>query len=107
MIIKLLEITHGQWLYRNVMVHDITTGTLITKRKDEIKLKIEMQQELRSEELLEEEIFFAQVWLEDLESTNGDRQEYWILAIKSARKAKSIQDATKKISPKHKGKGNK
>ena len=33
LIVKLLKITHGRWLHRNVMIHDITTGTLITKRK--------------------------------------------------------------------------
>ena len=53
LITKLLEITHGQWLYHNVMVHDITTDTLITKRKEEIQLGIERQQELRSEGLLD------------------------------------------------------
>ena len=70
-------------------------------------MKIERQQELGSEGLLEEEKTLAEVRLEDLKSTNGDRQEYWILAIKSAQKAKAIQDATNKISRKHKGKGNK
>ena len=70
-------------------------------------MEIERQKELGSEELLEEDIFLAKVRIEDLESTNGDRKEYWILAIKSARKAKAIQDATKKISQKHRGKGNK
>ena len=90
LIIKLLEITHGQWLYRNVIVHDNTTGTLITKRKEEIKLEIERQQELVSEGLLEKYKCLAEVRLEELESTNGDRKEYWLLAIKSARKVKEI-----------------
>ena len=57
LIIKLLKITHGQWLYRNVMVHDSTTGTLIIMRMEEIQLEIESQQELRSEGLLEEDNF--------------------------------------------------
>ena len=70
-------------------------------------MEIERQQEMVSEGLLEEDKFLAEVNLEDLESTNGDRQEYWLLAIKSAQKAKTIQDATKKISRKQKGKGNK
>ena len=70
-------------------------------------MEIERQQDLGSEGLLEENKFLADVRLEDLESTNGDRQEYWLLAIKSAQKAKTIQDATKKISREHKGKGNK
>ena len=108
LIIKLIEITHGQWLYCNVMVHNSTTGKLITKRKEEIQLKIERQQELGSEGLLDEDMFLEEVWIEELESKNGDRQEYCLLAIKSARKAKAIRDATtKKISRKHKGKGNK
>ena len=89
------------------MVHDSTTGILITNRKEEIQLEIERQQERGSEGLIEKDNFLAEVWLEDLESTNGDRQEYWLLVIKLARKAKAIQDATNKISRKHKGKGNK
>ena len=56
------------------MVHDNTTGTLITNRKEEIQLEIERQKELGSEGLLEENKFSAEVRLEDLESTNGDRQ---------------------------------
>ena len=89
------------------MVHDSTTGTLITKRKEEIQLEIERQQEMGSAGLLEEDNVLAEVRLEDLESMNGGRQEYWLLAIKSARKAKANRYATtKKPSRKHKGKGN-
>ena len=71
-------------------------------------MEIERQQDLGSEGLLEEDNFLAEVRLEDLESTNGDRQEYWLLAIKSARKEKEIREArTNIISRKHKGKSNK
>ena len=66
-------------------------GTLITKRKEEIQLEIERQQELGSGVLLEEDNFLAELRLEELESTNGDRQEYWLLAIKLSRKARTIQ----------------
>ena len=37
LITNLLEITHGQWLYKNVHFHDRVTGTLATKRKEELK----------------------------------------------------------------------
>ena len=34
LVIKLLEVTHGQWLYRNVHVHDaITRWRTVEKRK--------------------------------------------------------------------------
>ena len=36
LVIRLLEITHGQGLYRNVVVHDRTAGDLVTRRKTEI-----------------------------------------------------------------------
>ena len=35
-VVKLLETTHGQWLYRNVQVHDSTTGVEATLRKEEL-----------------------------------------------------------------------
>ena len=49
LIIRLPKITHGHWLYHSVMVHYNTTGALIKKRKEEIKLEIERQQELVSD----------------------------------------------------------
>ena len=36
-ISKLLEATHGQWLYRNIQVHDKTAGLAATAHKEEIQ----------------------------------------------------------------------
>jgi hypothetical protein len=36
---KLLEATHGQWLYCNVQIHDIKSGSLATARKEAIQTK--------------------------------------------------------------------
>ena len=33
LVIKLLETTQGQWLYRCVQTHDIISGTIATARK--------------------------------------------------------------------------
>ncbi len=41
LVIKLLEITHGQWLYRYVQVQDKLTGTKATQRKEELQWEIE------------------------------------------------------------------
>jgi hypothetical protein len=46
LVIKLLKITHGRWLYRNVAVHDRTAGDLVTRRKEEIREALEEQMEL-------------------------------------------------------------
>jgi hypothetical protein len=34
LILKLLQTAHGQWLYRNIQVHIIVTGTQATLRKE-------------------------------------------------------------------------
>jgi hypothetical protein len=40
LVIKLLERTHGQWLYRCVQIHDKVSGTCITACKEEIQWEI-------------------------------------------------------------------
>ena len=92
LVTRLLEITHGQWLYRNYTVHDGIAGTAATARKEEIQKEIERQQELGDEGLLTEDMFLAEVNLEDMEASSGAQQEYWLLAIKAARKAKLLRD---------------
>ena len=36
--IKLLEATHGQWLYRNMLVHDTVNGLKAAERKEELQM---------------------------------------------------------------------
>jgi len=70
-VIKLLEATHGQWLYRCIQVHDRVQGTTATQRKEELQWEIEEQQDQGFDGLLEEDQFLGEVNLEDLESTSG------------------------------------
>ncbi len=65
-IIKLLEVTHGQWLYRCIQVHDRAQGTLAMLRKEELQKEIETQQETGYDDLLEEDQYLAEVNLEDV-----------------------------------------
>ncbi len=43
LITQLLEITHGQWLYWNYVVHDPVSGTIATVKKEERLLAIDLQ----------------------------------------------------------------
>ncbi len=90
-IIKLLETTHGQWLYRCVQVHDKFSRILVTQRKEELQRAIEAQQDMGWEDLTEEDQYLAEVNLEDLEHTSGERQEYWLVAIQAAWEASRLQ----------------
>jgi hypothetical protein len=66
LITRLLEITHGQWVYRNFIEHDPVLGTIATARKEELLREIKRQQELGDGGLLEEDKYLAEVNLEGL-----------------------------------------
>ena len=55
LVVELLEATHGQWIYRNVQVHDSMMGVNATLRKEELQSLIEDQLELGEEGLEEED----------------------------------------------------
>jgi hypothetical protein len=91
LITKLLEVTHGQWLYQNIQVHDRVAGTLATLRKEEIQMEIEEQQALGLDGLLDEDCHLGECNLGDLEDTSGITETYWLLAIKAAREAGRLE----------------
>ena len=85
LILKLLETTHGQWIYRNVQIHDNVAGTQATLRKEAILKEIEEQMELGDAGLLKEDHWMLEVNLGDLETKNGEQAEYWLLGIRAGR----------------------
>ena len=60
LVTSLLEVMHGQWLYGNVQVHDKITGTLATQQKEELQMKIEHQQEIGTEGLLDDDCYLVE-----------------------------------------------
>ena len=94
LIVKLLEVVHGQWLYRCVQIHDKTRGTRATTKKEELQREIEAQMEQGWSDLLEEDQYLAEVNLEDLEHSSGEKQQYWLLAIRAAREASRLRGST-------------
>ena len=87
LVIQLLQVTHSQWIYRNVVVHDSTSGTLIAEHKAELLKEIDRQLDQGPEDLLGEDRYLLEINHDDLDSSNGEKQEYWLLAIQAARKA--------------------
>jgi hypothetical protein len=55
LIMKLLEATHGQWIYRNIQIHDSVVETKATLQKEDIQWEIERQLELGMAGLLKED----------------------------------------------------
>ena len=90
LVTRLLKIMHGQWLYRNVVVHDKVAGRLAVTRKEEIAAQIKEQLALGGNSLLESDAYLMEVNMEDLAESTGVQHEYWLLAIKAARVASQL-----------------
>ena len=78
---RLLEATHGQWLYRNMLVNDTVSGLKEAERKEEQQREIEAQIELGGAGLDDQDRYMLQINLEDLETSTGEYQYYWLIAI--------------------------
>ncbi len=94
LVTQLLQVTHAQWIYRCLLVHDCTSGTLLTLHKTKLLEEISIQLSMGAENLMEDNKYLFECNLLDLATTNGEQQEYWLLAIKAARKASIILQQT-------------
>jgi hypothetical protein len=90
LVIRLLEITHGQWVYRNIQVHDEMRGSIRTAEKEKLLREIEEELALGFDGFLDMDRSLASVALEDLEHSGGQSQEYWLAAVQAARVATAI-----------------
>jgi hypothetical protein len=90
LITQLLQVTHMQWIYRCMLVHDRTTGVLISMHKADLLKVIEHQLSLGPDELAEENQFLLECNFDNITSTSGEAQGYWLLGIQAAREASRI-----------------
>jgi hypothetical protein len=95
LITQLLQVTHGQWIYRCVLVHDRTTGILVNQHKAELLEEITKQLSMGAESLMEDNKYLLECNFLDIVTTNGKQQEYWLLAMKAAREAGQLRKQAK------------
>ena len=94
LVIKLLEVTHGQWLYRNVHVHDFKSGDLASKRKEELRKALEDKLYQGEEGLEKEDEYLLDINLDTLDDSSGEDQAIWLLALKAAREAYQLRNGS-------------
>ncbi len=87
LVMQLLQVIHAQWIYRYLLVHNRTSGIIINLHKTKLLEEIANQLSMGTENLMEDDKYLLECSLLDLATTNGEQQEYWLLAIKAARKA--------------------
>ena len=95
LILKLQEITHGMWIYRNLSIHDSSKGVLAVQRREKLLEEIEKQIQLGGEGLDEKDEWMLEVNLGDLEEgSTGEYETYWLLAIETARERYRLAQQT-------------
>ncbi len=92
-ISKLLEITHSQWIYRNVSLHDRCQGYLHTKNAEEIMREIESLSSLAPKDVPKVSHFLLEIDFTELSKFHIETQKYWTLVVNVAHTAQELNSA--------------
>ena len=90
LITQLLQVTHTQWIYQCILVHDRMIGMIISAHKEDLLKEVEHQLTIGPDALNEEDWFLLECNFDELATTTGEHQEYWLLAIQAAREMSRI-----------------
>ena len=77
--------THGQWLYRNAVIHERMEDGLTRTEQEALLLKMESQFDQGEEGLSQDDTYLLEFDFESLWSKTGRQTKYWLQAIESAR----------------------
>jgi hypothetical protein len=89
-ISKLLQITHYQWIYRNISHHNGWHGYLHTKNVEEIMRDIESLSSLAPKDVPKASHFLLKINFTELTKFHIETQKYWTLAVNAARTAQEL-----------------
>ena len=84
---ELLTISHTQWLYRNITLHDRKKGFLIATQLAKLIKDIELLHDTPVDAVPSESQFLFEFDIDELRSSDASHHEHWIAAIKAARRA--------------------
>ena len=76
----MIEITHGQWMYQNVHVHDTVTWMHSMRRNEEIQKEIVDQIHTGGEGLAEDDKYLLEIHLQDMDTKSGEKKNTGSLA---------------------------
>ena len=86
-ISHILQITHSQWIFRNITVHDKVRGTLRLQEGKDVLKEVGQLIETDPADVPIESQFLLEFDFDSLYRTSFEKQTYWVRAIKAARHA--------------------
>ncbi len=84
---RILHLSHSQWIFQNITLHDRSRVILKLQRRREILLKVDRLMEVDKTELPQESQFLLEMYFNSLIRSPIDKQSYWVRAMKAAWKA--------------------
>jgi hypothetical protein len=86
-ITKILAISHTQWIFWNITLHDQQHGHLALLCREKLIEEIEKLQALDPDDVPPESTFLLEFDIDSLGAADITKQEQWIMAMQAARKA--------------------
>jgi hypothetical protein len=83
-ISKILHLTHSQWIYRNISLHNKRHGYLWNKQSESLLQTIADLSDLSLEEVPGNSRFLLEFNLTELTKAHLETQQYWTLAMNAA-----------------------
>jgi len=77
--LKKHHVTHSQWIFRNISLHDKINDYPHKKKSEEIGLKLESLAGIAPEDVPAESRFLLEINFSDLTKSHMESQKYWIL----------------------------
>ena len=81
---KLLHLTHGQWIYRNISKYHDKLGSIRKTERRDLLLEIDRLIHLSPDDIPEESKFLLEVDFARLRGGELTTQHYWVHAVKAA-----------------------
>ncbi len=74
-ITKILQITHSQWIYQNILLHNKCLGYLHHKRADQLMKEMEVLADLSLEDVPEASRFLLEINFTELSQLHVETQK--------------------------------
>lgn len=87
LILRLIHISHSQWLFRNFTLHDKQCGYQRLKDRAEVLVRIDELCNTDPDQVPEHSWFLLEIDTKRLVTGDYDTQVYWVTAMEAARRA--------------------
>ena len=84
-VVKLLEMTHSQWIFQCISKHHHTKGSLVLTYRKELMVKIERQLAMGVDAIADDGRWMIKIGVSELNESSLADQQYYLYAVEASR----------------------